>query len=83
MKKLFVTIGMTLMMLVLNSGNLVYADIVVDREKEIIKYTTGYWIAIICGVVLVVSISIYLLRKIYKKNQETEKNLKTEEGAEK
>ena len=60
--------------------NFVYADFVAG-PKEIISYSPLYYIAIIVVMAIVVGISIFILRKIYKSNQleKDEENVKGEE----
>ncbi len=60
--------------------NFVYADLIAV-PTEIIRYSPLYYIAIIVVIAIVVGISIFILRKIYKSNQlqEDEENEKGEE----
>ena len=60
--------------------NFVYADVIAG-PTAIISYSPLYYIAIIVVIAIVVGISIFILKKIYKRNQlqKDEENVKREE----
>lgn len=67
-KILFCMIGNVILSAIL-ARNVVYADLIGDTIT-ITKYSPLYYIAIIGSVIVVMIVSICILRKIYKENQE-------------
>lgn len=78
-KVLFSILAVFLLNIVLIK-NAVYADLVAG-PTETISYSPLYYIAIIVIIAIVVGISIFILRKIYKSNQlqKDEENVKGDE----
>lgn len=63
--------------------NFVYADLIFGPTvSTVISYSPLYYIAIIVVITIVVGISIFILRKIYKSNQlqKDEENVKGEKN---
>lgn len=63
--------------------NFVYADLISGPTvSTVISYSPLYYIAIIVVITIVVGISIFILRKIYKSNQlqKDEENVKGEKN---
>ncbi len=76
LKKIFFCIIGNVILGAIGVRNVVYADVIGPMTIPI--YSPLYYIAIILSVVIVMTVSICILRKIYKENQE-EKN-ETEEN---
>lgn len=81
-KKIFYSVLAIIFLNMVLIKNCVYADVVGPIER--ITYTPLYYIAIIVVIAIVVGMSIWILRKIYKNNQlDKEENKENEKGEEK
>lgn len=67
-QKVLFSIGAIFLLNIVLIKNFVYADVIAG-PTEIINYSPLYYIAIIVVIAIVVGISIFILRKIYKSNQ--------------
>ena len=78
-KKNFYAIIIIAILSVCLVNNFVYADEITTPIKTV-RYSLSYYIATIVVIAIVVGISIFILRKIYKSNQleKDEENVKGE-----
>ena len=71
LKKMLFSIFIVFIIYITLIKNFVYADLVLS--SEIITYSPLYYIAIFLVLAIVIGLSIFILRIIYKKNQSEEK----------